>query len=170
MEWLNEKLEGFSKLVTHWAGSSWAFSLACFVVLGWAVTGPIFNYSENWQLVINTSTTIVTFLMVFLVQRTQNKESLAVNVKLNELLASQKGASNNLINLEDMSEHQINALHKRFSSLAERLKDYAENCDEHSVTEVADEAQELMARTGQKVNGKQVERRRHDLVGDEGKS
>jgi low affinity Fe/Cu permease len=116
----------------------------------WAVTGPLFNFSETWQLVINTGTTIVTFLMIFLVQRTQNKESLALHVKLNELLASQKGASNELINLEDLSEHDVTELHKRFADLAERLKQYAEDGDQHSVSEMTHEARELMARAGGK--------------------
>jgi low affinity Fe/Cu permease len=154
MQRLNEGLEHFSKLFTHWAGSSWAFAVACGVVLIWAVSGPFFGYSETWQLVINTGTTIVTFLMIFLVQRTQNKESLAMNLKLNELLATQKGASNALINLEDLSEHEVNALHKRFADLAARLKQHLEDCDEHSVREVASEAEGLLTETGDKVKAR----------------
>src|SRR5262245_25857964 len=85
---LNWLLERFSHQVTKWTGTSWAFGIAVVVILVWAVTGPLFNYNETWQLVINTGTTIVTFLMVFLIQRSQNKESQALELKLNELLAA----------------------------------------------------------------------------------
>ena len=159
MQYINDLLEHFSKHVTHWAGSSWAFAIACSVVLVWAVTGPLFDYSETWQLVINTGTTIVTFLMVFLVQRAQNKESLAMHVKLNELLASQKGASNALINLEDLSEQEIDALHKRFANLADRLKKHMEDCDEHSVREVASEAENLLAETESTAKEREAQKR-----------
>ena len=167
MQRLNDALEHFSKQVTHFAGSSWAFAIACAIVIIWAVTGPLFGYSETWQLVINTGTTIVTFLMVFLVQRAQNKEALAMHVKLNELLASQKGASNALINLEDLSEHEIDALHNRFANLADRLKQRMEDCDEHSVREVASEAKDLLAETGNKVKERQAHRR--DLAATKGR-
>src|SRR5262245_8332599 len=96
----------FSTKVTVWAGSSVAFVLACATVVVWAVTGPMFHYSDTWQLSINTGTTIVTFLMVFLIQRGQNKESLAIQLKLNELVAAIEGASNRLIDVEDLSEEE----------------------------------------------------------------
>src|SRR5437016_2845722 len=101
---LNRWLERFSRHVTAWSGSSWAFAVAVLVVIVWGMTGPIFHYSDTWQLVINTGTTIVTFLMVFLIQRAQNKDALAIQIKLNELLASQQGASNRLINVENWNE------------------------------------------------------------------
>jgi low affinity Fe/Cu permease len=132
---LNSWLENFSLAVTLWAGSSWAFTAAFAIVLLWAISGPIFGFSETWQLVINTGTTIITFLMVFLIQRSQNKESMAINIKLNELLASQKGASNKLINLEDWSEEDIIGLHERFNTLTEHLKRAADERDAHSVAE-----------------------------------
>lgn len=135
MRWLNHWLEKFSHAVTHWAGSSWAFALAVLVVVVWIVTGPMFGFSNTWQLVINTGTTIVTFLMVFLIQRSQNKESLAVQLKLNELLASQQGASNELINIEDWEEEQIEELHQRFAELSRHLKKMSDNCTSHSVAE-----------------------------------
>jgi len=144
---LNEPLEHFSRWVTVWSGSSWAFTLALAVVIVWAVTGPFFHYSDTWQLVINTGTTIVTFLMVFLIQRAQNKDSLAIQIKLNELLASQQGASNRLINIEDWSEEEIVALHQRFSKLSERLSRAASDCESHSIAEARDavgEAQEAL--------------------------
>jgi low affinity Fe/Cu permease len=143
----NDWLERFSRRVTIWSGSSWAFALAVLVVIVWAVTGPIFSYSDTWQLVINTGTTIVTFLMVFLIQRAQNKDALAIQVKLNELLASQQGASNRLINVEDMSEEEIVTLHQRFSKLSQRLESAEEDCSSHSITEakeVAEEAEETL--------------------------
>jgi len=139
---VNAALEEFSHLATAWTGSTWAFTVAVAVIVIWAVTGPIFRFSDTWQLVINTGTTIVTFLMVFLIQRTQNKDSLAIQLKLNELLASQQGASNRLINLEDWSEEDIIALHKRFAELSEHLQTAADDCQSHSVVEAKEAAEE----------------------------
>jgi low affinity Fe/Cu permease len=139
---LNEPLERFSRAVTVWSGSSWAFTLAVAVVILWAATGPIFHYSDTWQLVINTGTTIVTFLMVFLIQRAQNKDSLTIQIKLNELLASQEGASNRLINLEDWGEEEIVALHQRFANLSERLNHAASGCEAHSIAEAKEVVEE----------------------------
>src|SRR5215210_4123673 len=90
-------LEKFARWSTEWTGSSWAFAMALGTIVVWAMTGPLFGYSDTWQLVINTGTTIVTFLMVFLIQRAQNKDSQAIHLKLNELVAAVQGASNNLI-------------------------------------------------------------------------
>lgn len=95
-------------------GRPWAFALAVTVVATWALTGPLFGYSDTWQLVINTSTTIVTFLMVFLLQHAQNKDTLVLQVKLNELLAAVEGASNRLIDIEDLSEEEVEELHERY--------------------------------------------------------
>ena len=134
-------LEWFSGQATAWAGSSWSFATAVGLLLLWALSGPLFGFSENWQLIVNTCTTIVTFLMVFLIQRAQNKESLAVQIKLNELLASQKGASNRLINAEDLTEDDIRELHGRFSKLSARLEQSADDCDQHSVSEAGAEAE-----------------------------
>lgn len=145
---LNEPLERFSRRVTLWSGSSWAFTLALTIVIVWAITGPFFRYSDTWQLVINTGTTIVTFLMVFLIQRAQNKDSLTIQIKLNELLASQQGASNRLINLEDWGEDDIIALHERFAKLSERLNHAASDCEAHSIAEAkdaVDQAQDALA-------------------------
>jgi low affinity Fe/Cu permease len=101
------------------AGSFWTFSLAVLVVLVWAATGPFFGYSETWQLVINTGTTIVTFLMVFVIQHAQNKEMRAVQLKLNELIAAVEGASNRLIDVEDLSDHELAHLYSRSRHLAQ---------------------------------------------------
>ncbi len=138
----NEWLERFSRRVTAWSGSSLAFALATLTIVLWAVTGPLFHFSDTWQLVINTGTTIVTFLMVFLIQRAQNKDALAIQLKLNELLASQQGASNHLINLEDWSEQDIVALHRRFEKLSSRLENAADSCEAHSIAEAKEAVEE----------------------------
>jgi low affinity Fe/Cu permease len=114
----SELLERAALAVTSWAGSSWAFALAVGIVAGWAVSGPLFRFSDTWQLVINTGTTIVTFLMVFLIQRTQNKDSRAIHLKLNEIVAGLEGASNRLINVEDLTEVQVRQLHDRYEQVA----------------------------------------------------
>jgi len=128
-------LEDLSMRVTTWAGGSWAFGLAVLVILVWIVSGPLFHYSDTWQLVINTGTTIVTFLMVFLIQRSQNKESKAVQLKLNEIVAALDGASNRLIDVEDLSEGELDALRTYY----QKLSDLAEECDRitesHSIEE-----------------------------------
>lgn len=111
-------LERFSQKATVYAGSSWAFAAAVAVVIVWVATGPMFDFSDTWQLVINTGTTIVTFLMVFLIQRTQNKETTAIQLKLNELVAAVRGASNRLIDLEDWSEEELKELHRHYKRLA----------------------------------------------------
>jgi low affinity Fe/Cu permease len=139
---LNDWMERFSRRVTAWSGSFWAFTLAVLVVVLWAVTGPIFHYSDTWQLVINTGTTIVTFLMVFLIQRAQNKDALAIQIKLNELLASQEGASNRLINVEDLSEDEIIAVHRRFAMLSQRLESADDDCNAHSIAEAREAVEE----------------------------
>ena len=128
-------LERISHVVTAWAGSSWAFGLAVLVVLVWLATGPLFGFSNTWQLVINTGTTIVTFLMVFLIQRTQNKDSLALQLKLNELVAAMKGASNHLIDVEALSEDEIRALHDHFCHLVRLAKSDKKVTQSHSVEE-----------------------------------
>jgi low affinity Fe/Cu permease len=115
---MGKVLERFSQWATTWSGSSMAFVTACAVIVVWAVTGPLFGFSDTWQLVINTGTTIVTFLMVFLIQRSQNKEALAVQLKLNELVAAIEGASNRLIVVEDLSEEDLQTLHGHYQKLA----------------------------------------------------
>ena len=94
--------------VSQWTGSSWAFILATLVILVWAITGPVFGFSDTWQLVINTGTTIVTFLMVFLIQNTQNRDTKALHLKLDELLRAVEGArESSFIDLEDRDEHEL---------------------------------------------------------------
>jgi low affinity Fe/Cu permease len=115
-------LERVAYITTAWVGSSWAFTAALVLTVVWLVSGPFFEYSNTWQLVMNTISSIVTFLMVFLLQRSQNKESLVMQVKLNELLAAVKGASNRLINIEDLSEEEVRDLHGRYQKLIERAE------------------------------------------------
>jgi low affinity Fe/Cu permease len=118
--------ERFSNWATAAAGSSAAFIIAIVTVVVWAATGPLFNYSETWQLVINTWTTIVTFLMVFLIQKSQNKDSKSIHLKLNELLASHEGSSNRLVDSENLTEEELDRLHhyyEQLSTLAEEDND-----------------------------------------------
>jgi low affinity Fe/Cu permease len=129
------RLEIFSSWATTITGSTIGFSLAVLLVIIWLITGPLFKFSNTWQLVINTATTIVTFLMVFLIQRSQNKESLAVQLKLNELVASKKGASNRLIDIEDLSEKELQVLHQHFRRLVEMSKKETDLTCSHSVEE-----------------------------------
>jgi low affinity Fe/Cu permease len=128
-------LEHISQRVTHWVGSSWAFAIAALVVIVWLLSGPLFHFSDTWQLVINTSTTIVTFLMVFLIQRTQNKEALAIQLKLNEIVAAINGASNRLIAVEELSEKELTTLHRHYCRLAEMAKKEGDLLKSHSVEE-----------------------------------
>jgi len=121
--------------VTHWAGSSWGFGMALGTVIVWGITGPLFQWSDTWQLVINTGTTIVTFLMVFLVQRSQNRDGLAIQLKLNELVAAIEGASNRLIDVEDLSEKELKVLHAHFRRLVDRARDEADVTASHSIEE-----------------------------------
>jgi low affinity Fe/Cu permease len=132
---ISHSLEQLSTLVTRWAGGSSAFGLALLVVVAWLVSGPVFHFSDTWQLVINTGTTIVTFLMVFLIQRTQNKDSLAVQVKLNELVAAVKGASNRLIDVEDLDETDLRTLQEHYRELARLAARDEELKESHSVEE-----------------------------------
>jgi len=116
-------LERVSSWSTRYSGSSTAFALAAGTIIVWAATGPYFNYSNTWQLVFNTGSTIVTFLMVFLIQRAQNKDGLAIQLKLNELIAAVRGASNRLINVEDLSEDEVRQLHEKYAALALIVKE-----------------------------------------------
>ena len=114
--------ERLAHRTTIWVGSSWAFFVALVMTLLWLVSGPLYHFSDTWQLVMNTITSIMTFLMVFLLQRSQNKDSLAMQIKLNEILGAIRGASNLLINVEDLPEDQVRALHERYQKLCEKVK------------------------------------------------
>jgi low affinity Fe/Cu permease len=141
-------LERLSGLATAWTGTSLAFGLAVLVVVIWLATGPFFQFSDTWQLVINTGTTIVTFLMVFLIQRTQNKDSQAIHLKLNELVAAVRGASNRLINAEGFTEEEIRTLHVHYCKLVELAKSDEKLTQSHSIEEAA-QRHGLKRRAGQ---------------------
>src|SRR5476651_677385 len=115
--------ERFANWATIATGSSAAFLTAIFVIIIWGITGPVFKYSDTWQLIINTGTTIITFLMVFLIQKSQNKDSKAIHLKLNELIASHQGTSNRMVDIENLTEKDLDHLHRfyvRLSKLAEK--------------------------------------------------
>ncbi|HEV7427005.1 MAG TPA: low affinity iron permease family protein [Thermoanaerobaculia bacterium] len=128
-------LSRFATAATTWTGSTPAFITAALIVVIWLVTGPLFHYSDTWQLVINTGTTVVTFLMVFLIQRSQNKDALAVQLKLDEIVAALEGASNRLISVEDLSEEELKILRIHYQRLAEMAKRDFKITDSHSVEE-----------------------------------
>ena len=132
---MNRIFERFSARIAFLSGQPLAFILACLIILVWAFTGPLFRWSDTWQLVINTGTTIVTFLMVFLVQRTQNRDGLAIQLKLNELVAAIEGASNRLIDVEDLSEQELKTIHLHYRRLVEMARDEADIVASHSVEE-----------------------------------
>jgi low affinity Fe/Cu permease len=134
-------LARLSRLATEWSGSSPAFWLALLTVVIWLVSGPFFRFSDTWQLVINTGTTIVTFLMVFLIQRAQNKDSQAIHLKLNELVAAVKGASNRLINVESLTEEEIKSLHAYYCTLVELSETDRKLTASHSVEEARERHQ-----------------------------
>src|SRR6185295_7147152 len=132
---VGEALEGLAGRVTLWTGGSWAFAVALATIVVWAVTGPVCRFSDTWQLGINTGTTVITFLMVFLIQRSQNKDSRAVPLKLNEIVAALQGASNRLINVQDLTEDELQVLHAHYAALARLAKDETDLGGSHSVDE-----------------------------------
>jgi low affinity Fe/Cu permease len=127
--------ERFASWATRWSGSTTAFILAATFVVVWLVSGPFFHWSDTWQLVANTITTIITFLMVFLIQRAQNKDSLAIHLKLNEIVAATTGASNRLVDVESLSEKELAQLHRFYSELAMLCRKEVDLLHSHSVEE-----------------------------------
>jgi low affinity Fe/Cu permease len=109
-EWFGQ----FAASASAWLGSPWAFAGACLIIIVWAVTGPIFHYSDTWQLIINTGTSVGTFLMVFLLQNTQNRDARAINLKLDELIRAVDQAGNQMINIENLSDDELAALQKKY--------------------------------------------------------
>ncbi|MEO6404285.1 MAG: low affinity iron permease family protein [Ferruginibacter sp.] len=135
------KSDFFGKLankVTMLTGSTYAILLAFGTVIVWLICGPIFHYSEQWQLIINTGTTIVTFLMVFLIQKSQNKDSLAIQLKLNELVAAHEFASNRLVNVENMTEEELKVIQKYYGKLSDFTKNEGNLQQSHSIDEAHD--------------------------------
>jgi low affinity Fe/Cu permease len=120
---MNELFRKFAHKTSQAVGTSWAFIIAVLIIVVWAATGPIFHYSDTWQLVINTGTTIITFLMVFLIQNTQNRDAKAIHLKLDELLKGVKGARTQLVDLEDLSDEELEALEEEFKRLHKMEKE-----------------------------------------------
>ena len=124
---VRDAFRGFARRSSIVLGTAWAFAFAILVIVVWAATGPKFHYSDTWQLIINTSTTIVTFLMVFVIQNTQNRDGKAIQLKLDELIRALKGARNKLVDLEDLSDEELKKLEKEF----QRLHKQSQETDTH---------------------------------------
>ena len=137
-----EPKAGFIEKLANWgakaAGSSAAFLGAFTLILLWLITGPVFHYSQTWQLIINTGTTIITFLMVFLIQKSQNKDSLAIQLKLNELVASHEMASNRLVDVENITEEELKAIQEYYAKLSTLTKERLSLKESHSLDEAED--------------------------------
>src|SRR3984885_8847302 len=132
----SDDISGFEKVsntISTYSGSTPVFLAAIGLILLWGLSGPVFNFSNTWLLVVNTGTSIITFLMVFLIQKSQNKESIAVQLKLNELIASNKGASNRLLNIQDLSEEELQILYEHYRTLVELTQKARSNTKSHSV-------------------------------------
>lgn len=127
--------ERFSSKATQATGSTPAIIISFCLIIVWALSGPLFNYSQTWQLIINTGTTIITFLMVFLIQKSQNKDSIAVHIKLNELVAANERASNRLVDVEDLSEEELDILARYYSRLKEKAQKEDSLRKSHSIDE-----------------------------------
>jgi low affinity Fe/Cu permease len=151
---IGKRFEGLSEAVTKWAGSTSAFASALGVIVVWGLLGPLFGFSDTWQLVINTGTTIVTFLMVFLIQRSQNKDALAIHLKLNELVAAMQGASNRIVDVEALSEKELSVLGKYYGELAKLARTEIDVTQSHSVEEARLRHNVKLGRQGTKSGAK----------------
>ena len=143
----NENISGFEKVsntITTYSGSTPVFVIAVGLILVWAFSGPVFHFSNTWLLIVNTGTSIITFLMVFLIQKSQNKESIAVQLKLNELIAANNSASNRLLNIQDLSEDQLNTLYEHYRTLVELTQKAKSNTKSHSIEDAIDETEEAI--------------------------
>lgn len=127
--------DNFSTAITKLTGSSWSFGVAAVFVLMWAVSGPIFHFSDTWQLVINTVTSVITFLMVFIIQQSQNKDTMALQLKLNELIAANNKASNRLIDIEDLTDAELQRLKRFYCELGELAEQDKDLFSTHSIEE-----------------------------------
>ena len=125
--------ERFANKITSFTGTSTAFTFAFSIIILWAISGPLFDFSETWQLVVNTGTTIITFLMVFLIQKTQNKDSKAIQLKLNELIAASEKASNRMVDIEDLTEEELDNLHRYYEKLSDLAKKESNIHQSHSI-------------------------------------
>lgn len=149
----NEKnkkpFDNFSARITKLTGSSWAFIIAVIFVLTWGLSGPIFHFSDTWQLIINTATSVITFLMVFIIQQSQNKDTVALQLKLNELIAANSKASNRLIDVEDLTVEELQRLKRFYYELGELAEQDKDLFASHSV----EEARDIQEDKREKVNG-----------------
>jgi len=145
-----EIFDRFSGRITHLAGRPVAFIAAIIAVILWATLGFIFGFTDTWQLVINTGTTIITFLMVFVIQQSQNKDSMAVHLKLNELIAANKEASNRLIDLEDLTEEELETVKNFYVRLSQLAKKKGDLFSTHSLDEAKDRKYQETRREGEK--------------------
>jgi len=155
---MREFFTAFASKTARAVGTYWAFLLALMIVLIWGVTGPMFNYSDTWQLVINTGTTIITFLMVFLIQNTQNRDAKAMHLKLDELISALKAAHNEMINIEDLSDDQL-------EKIAAYYREKKAECADDTVTAIAsDVAQKTAHETACRVAGETADRVANDTA------
>lgn len=134
----------FAERITHFTGTLTAFAVATLFIALWAILGPLFKFSDNWLATINTSATLITFLMVFLIQKAQNKESIAVQLKLNELIAANRGASNRLVSIEELTEEELVVLQEHFRVMAEVSKQSGDLTRSHSIEEAIKESLEKL--------------------------
>lgn len=141
---MNDFFRKFASTTSRVVGSPWSFIVAASVIVVWAITGPIFQFSDTWQLIINTGTTIVTFLMVFLIQNTQNRDAKAIHLKLDELVRAVKGARTGLVDLEDMSDEELEKLQKEFEQLRKQNGSDTQEAKE-AVEDVDEEVEERTA-------------------------
>jgi len=157
-----ENISGFEKIsntISNYSGSSPVFITALALILFWGLSGPVFHFSNTWLLVVNTGTSIITFLMVFLIQKAQNKESIAVQLKLNELIAANNSASNRLLNIQDLSEDQLNTLYEHYRTLVELTQKARSNTKSHSVEDAILVAKEEIKQEEIKLN--EINREEH---------
>lgn len=137
---LRDAFRRFSHRTSEVVGSPIAFIVALIILIGWGVSGPLFHFSDTWQLVINTATTIITFLMVFLIQNTQNRDAKALHLKLDELIRSSYGARNSMVSLEELSDEDLDRLQTQFRRISEHYAQIADRAEE--VAEVIEEVEE----------------------------
>ena len=169
---MKKSFQSAAQAVSRATGSPWAFMTAFGIVLIWAVNGPVFNFSDTWQLVINTGTTIVTFLMVFLIQNTQNRDTVALHAKLDELIIKLEGADNALVTAEEMSDEELEELMKKEKALAAESPSSSE--EGHDKAEAAHAAghaaEELSRRRQSSSNTSPAHRRSASNAGSRGKN
>lgn len=139
---MNDFFRKFANKTSELVGSPWAFIIATTIILIWAISGPMFGFSDTWQLVINTGTTIITFLMVFLIQNTQNRDAKALHLKLDELIRSVAGARNELVDLEELSDDDLSRLHQQFKKMREQTGTAAADYVEKHIDALHDEIKE----------------------------